>query len=69
MGGGGERDEQGTKTAGRLDNREGDLDEQAAAADEDDEEQVRTKAGQHCCCPASSLASRYVKYNKSTVIK
>ena len=36
MGGGGERGEQGTKTAGRLDDREGDLDKQAAAADKKD---------------------------------
>ena len=31
----GERGEQGTETDGRLDNREGDLDERAAAADEE----------------------------------
>ena len=33
MGGGGERGEQETETAGWLDNREGDLDERPAAAD------------------------------------
>ena len=32
-----ERGEQGTKTDGRLDDREGDSDKQAAAADEEDE--------------------------------
>ena len=37
MGRGGEKGEQGTETAGRLDDREGDLDEQAAAADEEAE--------------------------------
>ena len=31
--------------------------------------QVRTEAGQHCCCPSSSLALRYVTYDKSLVIK
>ena len=37
MGGGGERDEQGTETAGWLDDREGDSGERAAAADKEDE--------------------------------
>ena len=37
MGGGRERSEQGTKTAGWLDDREGDLGKQAAAADKEDE--------------------------------
>ena len=37
MGGNGERSKQGTETAGRLDSREGDLDERAAVADEEDE--------------------------------
>ena len=36
-GGGGERGEQGTETAGQLDDREGDLDKRAAAADKEDE--------------------------------
>ena len=36
VGGGRERGEQGTETAGRLDNREGCLDERAAAADKED---------------------------------
>ena len=36
VGGGRERDEQGTETAGQLDNRERDLGERAAAADEED---------------------------------
>ena len=31
--------------------------------------QVRVEAVQHCCCPDSSLASKYVKYNESIVIK
>ena len=35
VGGGGERGEQGTEKAGRLDNREGGLDERAATADEE----------------------------------
>ena len=37
MGGGGDRGEQGTEIAGRLDDREGDLDERAAVADKEDE--------------------------------
>ena len=37
VGGGRERGEQGTKTAGWLDDREGDLGKQAAAADKEDE--------------------------------
>ena len=37
MGGGGERGEQGTETARRLDNREGDLDERAVVANEENE--------------------------------
>ena len=35
------------------------------AGDDREEEDERTEAGQHCCCPASSLAFRYVKHNKS----
>ena len=31
-------------------------------------EQIRAESGQHCCCPASSLASRCIKYDKSTNI-
>jgi len=46
VGGGGERGEQGTETAGRLDDREGDLDEREAAADEEDDEDERAGRGE-----------------------
>ena len=46
----------------------GNLDEQGAVADEEDKQVGQGGAGQHCCCPAFSLASRF-KYHKSTAIK
>ena len=46
VGGGGERGEQGTETAGRLDDREGDLNKRAATADEEDEKDGRAGQGE-----------------------
>ena len=68
MGGGGERGEQGTETARRLDNREGDLDERAAAADKEDERAGQSRLGNSAVLLPPCLASRYAKYNKNIVI-
>ena len=50
--------ERGTETDGRLDDREGDLDKRQRRRTRRTREQVRAETGQHCCCPAFSLASK-----------
>ena len=70
MGGGGERGEQGTETAGRLVNREGDLDERAAAADEENEREGQGKGWATWLLSYLLLGFEiYVKYKKNIVLK
>ena len=45
MGGGGERGEQGTETAGRLDDRKGDLDKRTAATTDNEDERAGQDGG------------------------
>ena len=69
MGGGGERGEQGTETAGRLDDREGDLDEQAAAADEEDERAGQGEGWATLLLSCLLLGFEICKVHKDVVIK
>ena len=53
---------------GRI--REGNLDERADdGRGQRASKRVKEEAGHHCCCPASSLALRCVKYDKRIVIQ
>ena len=59
---------QGAETCGDRRSGERDLYEQGTAAGEEDE-RANQEDGQHCCYPAFSFASRYVKYDMSKVIR
>ena len=67
MGGGEERGEQGTETAGRLDDREGDLDERAATADKEDERAGQAKDWATLLFSCLLLGFEICKVNKNTV--
>ena len=59
--GGQRRGEQGTETGGWPEKRRGGFRRAGGGAMRRTSKLVRAEAGQYCCCPSSSLASRYVK--------
>ena len=69
MSGGGERCEQGTETAWRLDNKEGDLDEQAAVADKEDKRAGQGKGWATLLVSCLLLVFEICKVHKNMVIK